>query len=45
MSNIEELKLLSKRLYDLLEQEESGCSEWHNSVHELIDDIAAFHKD
>lgn len=45
MSNIEELKILSKRLYELLNQPEPGVSAWHEAVHNKIDEIAAFHKE
>ena len=45
MSNIEELKILSKQLYDLLDKPESGLCSWHEAVHDYIDKIAAFHND
>ena len=45
MSNIDELKQLSKELFKLLDDPAPGSQGWHEAVHDKIRKIAAFHED
>ncbi len=45
MRNADQLKILAKQLYDLLDNPEYGCATWYDAVHDKIDEIAEFHRD